>query len=367
MRASDDEVEALRATARSFLTGALPPARVRAVLEAGGGYDRDAWHTLTRDLSLTGIAIPEEFGGAGYTFGELGVVLQEFGATLAPVPFLPTAVAACAVLALGDLPARRALLPELAAGDTVATAVLTGAALRAEERGGAWFVSGNAPHVPDGVHAHLAVVRADTEAGGELLAVRLDAGGVTVRPLTALDPLRPIAAVDFDGAPATLLGRGSITRPWLGLELAVSAQLVAVACEQVGGAARCLDMIVDYLKTREQFGVPIGSFQALKHRCADMLTSLEAARSIADDACERVAAAFAGDGLATLHATAAAAAAWCADTYVHLAQENVQLHGGIGFTWEHDAHLHLRRARADQLLYGTPREQRRVVAAAMGI
>jgi alkylation response protein AidB-like acyl-CoA dehydrogenase len=143
-------------------------------------------------------------------------------------------------------------------------------------------------------------------------------------------------------------------------------QLAAIACEQVGASARCLDLIVEYAKTRQQFGVAIGTFQAIKHRCADMLVELEAARSIAYYARDAVADAFDGpvDGL---HATVACAAAWCAEAYVHLAHETIQLHGGVGFTWEHDAHLHLRRARADQLLYGTPRDHRRQLAEAMGI
>jgi len=171
------------------------------------------------------------------------------------------------------------------------------------------------------------------------------------------------ATVEFTAAPARLVGTG---RP--ALQLGADAQLAAVAGEQVGGAGRCLDRTVDYVKTRVQFGVPIGSFQAIKHRCADLLVELEAARSIAYHARDAVAAAFAGaDADSHSHAAVAAAAAWCAQTYVHAAQETIQLHGGIGFTWEHDAHLHLRRARGDQLLYGTPREHRRELAVATGL
>jgi alkylation response protein AidB-like acyl-CoA dehydrogenase len=283
------------------------------------------------------------------------------------VPFLSTAVAAAAVLAVGDPAARSALLPVLAAGDVVGAAVLTGTTFVAEERDSGWVVTGTASHVADGTHADLFVVCADTGAGEAVLAVATDSPGVRVRSLTSLDVLRPIAALELTEAAATLIGRAPDVGEWPALDVAVSAQLVAVACEQVGGAARCLHTTVEYLKTREQFGVPIGTFQALKHRCADMLTALEAARSIAYDTRDRVAAALDGAGRDTIRAAAAAAACWCSDTYVRIAQENVQMHGGIGFTWEHDAHLHVRRSRADQLLYGTPRQHRAVVAAALGI
>ncbi|GAB2483271.1 acyl-CoA dehydrogenase family protein [Jatrophihabitans fulvus] len=370
MRASDGEIEALRAAVRDFLAGTFPEAAVRGAVEAGGDHDPRAWHTLSRELNLTGIGIPEALGGAGYSFRELGVVLEEFGATLAPVPLLSTAVAAAAVLATADAETAAALLPGLASGDVPATAVLTRPVGTAEDGDDGWVLDGTAAHVADGPAARLFVVRAVTSSGEVLLAVPADAPGVTVTRLEALDVLRPLAAVGFAGTPARLLARGPATGRWPALDVAIAAQLAAVAHEQVGGAARCLDDAVRYLTTRDQFGVLIGTFQALQHRCADVLTALDAARAVADDAGDRVAAALqagAADAPADLHATAAGAAAWCAETYVRSAQENIQMHGGIGYTWEHDAHLHLRRAHADQLLYGTPREHRRVVADAMGI
>jgi alkylation response protein AidB-like acyl-CoA dehydrogenase len=348
MRATDDEIEQLRASVRAFLADTLPSAAVRAAIDTGA-FDAAAWRTLSGSLGLTGIGIPEQFGGAGYSFGELGVVLEEFGAALAPVPLLSTAVAAAAVLACDQDGPKRALLPALASGETIGAVVL-GSGLTAAQAGDGWTVSGTAGHVPDAARAQLFIVA----AGDALFAV--EAAAVAVRLLASLDGTRPIAAVEFAQAPATLLGRGAEL-----LDAARSAQLVAVACEQVGAAARCLELIVDYAKTRVQFGVLIGTFQAIKHRCADMLVELEAARSIAYHARDQLAS-----GVVDA-ATTAAAASWCAQTYVHLAQETVQLHGGIGFTWEHDAHLHVRRARADQLLYGTPREHRKALATAMGI
>jgi alkylation response protein AidB-like acyl-CoA dehydrogenase len=278
------------------------------------------------------------------------------------VPYLPTVVAAAAVLACAAEPDRGELLAEIASGATVAVPILT-ANLHAEPHGAGWVVNGTATQVAAAPAAGLFVAAARTGAGRALLAVRTPAAGLTVRPLTSLDGTRPAGAVEFAGVPAQLLATGPDA--WPALRLACDTHLAALACEQVGGAARCLDLTVAYAKTREQFGVPIGSFQAIKHRCADLVVELEAARSVAYHARDRVAAAFDGD-TDGVHADVAAAAAWCADAYVRAAQEAIQLHGGIGFTWEHDAHLHLRRARADQLLYGTPRDHRRELATAMG-
>ncbi len=354
MTASGDEIAQLRAVVQDFLRSNLPMSAVRTAGEKGT-FDTRAWRSLSDSLGLTGIGIPEELGGAGHSFRELGVVLEEFGAALAPVPLLSSAVAAAAVLAGDEGEPRAALLPGLAGGRTIA-APWFGAGLVVTGEG---LVHGRAGHVPDGAHADVFVLAA-TDPGSPddemLLVVDADTSGVSVQALNALDPTRPIAAVRFDGAASTVLGRGAAL-----MERARTVQQAAVACEQVGGAARCLEMIVDYAKTRHQFGAPIGSFQAVKHRCADMLVELEAARSIAYHLRDSLAD---GDGEP---GSAAAAAAWCSETYVHIAQETIQLHGGIGFTWEHDAHLHVRRARSDQLLYGTPRDHRRTLADLMGL
>jgi alkylation response protein AidB-like acyl-CoA dehydrogenase len=357
----DDESAALRQVVREFVREAFPSAELREAI-AAHTYPPQAWRTLTTALGLTGIGIPEDFGGAGYTFRELGVVIEELGAGIAPVPLLSTVTAAAAVLSCADEAAKSAVLPEIASGATVAVPILD-ADLRLEQDGARWVVHGAAPHVADAAVAGLFVVAAHIGQGKALAAVRSPAAGLAVRPLDTLDGTRPAAAVEFDAVVAQPLGTGP--QEWPALQLAQDVHLAALACEQVGGSARCLDMTVEYVKTRQQFGVPIGSFQAIKHRCADLVVELEAARSVAYPARDRVAAAIDGD-TDGLHASVAAAAAWCADTYVHAAQEAIQLHGGIGFTWEHDAHLHLRRARTDQLLYGTPREHRRELVQAMG-
>jgi alkylation response protein AidB-like acyl-CoA dehydrogenase len=357
----DDESEALRQVVREFVHDAFPSDELRAAIVAGS-YPPSAWKTLTNSLGLTGIAIPGRYGGAGHTFVELGVVIEELGAGLAPVPLVSTVVAAAAVLGCASDAAKGDVLPDIASGAVVAVPILR-ADLLAEDGPDGWLVHGLAAHVPDASAAGLFVVAAGTETGRALFAVRSPSAGLTVRPLNSLDGTRPLGRVEFDAAPAIQLGEGP--DEWPELVRARDTHLAALACEQVGGAARCLDTTVAYAKTREQFGVPIGSFQAVKHRCADLVVEVEAARSIAYHARDRVAAAVAGH-TEDVHASVAAAAAWCAETYVHAAQEAIQLHGGIGFTWEHDAHLHLRRARADQLLYGTPREHRRELLAAMG-
>jgi alkylation response protein AidB-like acyl-CoA dehydrogenase len=356
-----DDESALRQVVRQFVTDAFPAAELRAAI-AVGTYPQAAWHTLTKTLGFAGIGIPERYGGAGHTFRELGVVIEEFGAGLAPVPFVSTAVAAAAVLCCGDEDAKGEVLPDIATGATVAVPILN-ADLRADKSTRGWLVRGLAQHVPDASAAGMFVVAARTGAGRGLFAVRSLGAGLTIRPLNSLDGTRPLGAVEFAGASASQLGEGP--EDWPELQLARDVHLAALACEQVGGAARCLDLSVAYAKTREQFGVPIGSFQAVKHRCADLVVELEAARSVAYHARDRVAAAFAGDTEGT-RASVAAAAAWCAETYVHAAQASIQLHGGIGFTWEHEAHLHLRRARSDQLLHGTPRDHRRELVAALG-
>ncbi|HEY3713681.1 MAG TPA: acyl-CoA dehydrogenase family protein [Jatrophihabitantaceae bacterium] len=353
--ASAAETDELRRVVREFAAETFPSSELRAT-----DYSASAWTALSSSLGLTGIGIPQRHGGAGYSFTELGVVVEELGAALAPVPFLSTVCAAAAIVAGGDEAAQAELLPELASGATVGVPVLRGA-VAAHRAAAGWTLDGLVPHVPDGARAALFVVAANAAEGPALFAARVPERGVTVRPRNALDATRPLAAVEFAAAPARFIGIGPSA-----LQLAADLQLAALACEQIGGTARCLDRTVDYVKTRVQFGVPIGSFQAVKHRCADLLVELEAARSIAYHARDAVAAAFAGADAGS-HAAVAAAAAWCAQTYVHAAQETIQLHGGIGFTWEHDAHLHLRRARSDQLLYGTPREHRRELVVATGL
>jgi alkylation response protein AidB-like acyl-CoA dehydrogenase len=273
------------------------------------------------------------------------------------LPFFSSVVlAATAVRSIGDPRAAGRILPGIAAGDTVATLALTeetggwdagSVRTRAEYRRGQWLLTGTKSLVPDGMAADLLLVAARSEEGLGLFALRPDAPGVARDPLPALDPTRPLARLGLSAAPAELLGEPGAAWPALRHTLDVAA--VALAAEQAGGAAAALDMAVEYAGSREQFGRPIGGFQAIKHRCADMLVDVESARALAHYG---LLAADRDDG--GLPLAAATAKAYCSAAYTRCAEANVQIHGGIGFTWEHPAHLHLKRAKASEAFLGSP-------------
>jgi alkylation response protein AidB-like acyl-CoA dehydrogenase len=273
------------------------------------------------------------------------------------------------LLLSGDAAAQRAHLPGIAAGETTATLALAeangrwdtaGVEATALREGAAWRLHGTKLYVLDGHTADVVLVAARTPAGVSLFSLAGDSAGLVRKPLATLDPTRKQARLDLDGAPATLVGAegdGERVLPAL-LDLAA----VALAAEQVGGAQRCLDMAVAYAKERVQFGRPIGSFQAIKHKCADVLLEVESARSAACYAAWRAA-----EGSPELPAVAALAKAYCSDAYSHAAAENIQIHGGIGFTWEHAAHLYFRRAKSSALLFGDASYHRERVARSCGI
>lgn len=364
------ELEELRSTLREFVITELSSESIRQVVDGDAAFDRRVWELLAGSMGMAGIGVPEEFGGAGSGFNELGVVLEELGRSLAPTPYLSTAVLSVGLLLeCGEPSAQARYLPEIAAGSLIATPIFGDASpspttaastLDVTLSDNRAVITGTARFALDAGIADLLLVVAATENGWSVVAVPTDVQGLTINQHDALDVTRPIYSLDFDRVSGEHLGGGD--PEWPALTRLMARVSAAIACEQVGGAAACLDMIVEYSKLREQFGRPIGSFQAIKHRCADLLVDLEGARSIAYHS-RRTADAGALDFVSN----AAAAKSWCSETYVHAAQEAIQLHGGIGFTWEHDAHLHLRRARTDQLLFGSPAEQRRVVATSIGI
>ena len=357
---SEDQRE-LRTIVRSFLDRHATPAVVRGAAFEGDGFAREPWQRLVGEMELTGLAIDAERGGSGATFVEVGIALEELGRTLLPVPYLGTVVAAAALGGVdgGDAAvADPAPLLELIAGGEIAAVALDPAngAPELSGEGDSARLDGTVAHVADGPHADFLILRAT--AGGEpaLAAVDLDAEGVTVEPLPTLDQTRRQATVQLAGAPAARIGGGAAA--------ARARDLLAVAhaVEAVGAAQRCLDITVEYLQERVQFGRPIGSFQALKHRCADLAATLEAARSTA------YYATWAVDGAPEeLAELAPLARAVCGEALWHVAAESIQLHGGIGFTWEHDAHLYFKRAKASELLAGGYRAQRRLAAERAGI
>ena len=367
------EQEELRASVRRFLADRAPMSRVRELMD-DGETDWAVWEQAGTQLGLQGLAIPESYGGAGFSFAEQAVVLEEFGAALYGGPYLASAVlAATALLASPDEGARRGLLPDIASGQTVATLAFTEdggswdpAAIRlsATKDGpgvnGAWRLDGHKSFVLDGATAGLILVVAATDAGLSLFAVEGDADGLSRVALPALDQTRQLARLEFAGVTGALIGSPGDGAAALDRALDVAA--VALAAEQLGGAQRALDMAVEYAKVRRQFDRPIGSFQAIKHRCADLLLEVESLRSAVGYA----AAAVAEDS-PEIPVLAPLVKAYASETYFHVAAENIQIHGGIGFTWEHDAHLYFKRAKASELFLGDGAYHRERLAARIGL
>jgi alkylation response protein AidB-like acyl-CoA dehydrogenase len=368
--AFSEEQEELRRSVRRFLDDKSPIPEVRRLMETTEGYDPAVWDQMATQLGLQGIAIPEEYGGSGFTYVELIVVLEEMGRSLLCAPYFATiALAANAILTSGDDAAKKELLPGIAGGETIATLAFTedngrwdegGITATASRAGDGWTLEGHKMFVLDGHVASLLVVAARTPAGLSLFAVEGDAPGLTRTPLATMDQTRKQARIELSGTPGRLIGTDGGASAGLSRTLDLAA--VALAAEQVGGAQRCLDMSVEYAKQRVQFGRPIGSFQAIKHKCADMLLEVESAKSAAYYA--GWAAAEASDELPVV---ASLAKAYCSDAYFHAAAENIQIHGGIGFTWEHDAHLYFKRAKSSELLLGDPTYHRELLAQRIGL
>ncbi len=367
--AFSEEQEQLRQFVRSFLEGKSSEATVRELMETEKGYDDAVWSQMAEQLGLQSLIIPEEFGGQGYTFVELGVVLEEMGRVLLCAPFFSGILATNALLHSGDDEAKKAHLPGIASGETIATLAFTeengrwdseGVTMEASASGDGHTLSGVKSFVLDGHVANLILVAARTDAGVSLFAVDRDASGLTRESLATMDQTRKQARLTFDATPATLIGTDG--GGWDTMSTVLDLAAVALAAEQVGGAQFVLDMAVQYAKDRVQFGRPIGSFQAIKHKCADMLLEVESAKSAAYYAlwC----AAEMNDELPSV---ASLAKAYCSEAYFGAAAENIQIHGGIGFTWEHPAHLYFKRAKSSELLFGDPSYHRELLAQRIGL
>jgi alkylation response protein AidB-like acyl-CoA dehydrogenase len=371
MSAGDStEHDELRRVVREFLRERSPGSEVRRLMEAGESRDERVWGLLAGQLGLTGIAVPERFGGAGYGPVELGIVLEEMGGALLVAPYFATvALAGQALTASGDEDAMARWLPGIADGSLTATLAvaeesgswdLAEVAATAEPAGDGWAITGTKLFVIDGHTADLLLVVAHTSDGPGVFAIEGQTGATERVRLDSLDLTRALASVSLDGARATRVGAGRDAAAWLA-EVR-DLVLAALAAEQLGGAARCLDMAVGYAKIREQFGRPIGSFQAIKHKCANLLLEVECGRSAVYHAREALAGAQPDGPLA-----AALAYAYCSQAFTRAAKECIQIHGGIGYTWEHDAHLYLRRAKSSELLFGPPARQRARLAELAGI
>lgn len=349
------ESDDLRRAVREFLKSVSSSNRVRELMATETGLDRAVSKQMATELGLHGIAIPEQFGGAGAGMAELAVVFEEMGSALFCGPFFATVgLAAQAIRCSADPAAMADYLPAIADGSTTATLVLNGrleawdphaVTLTAHRDRAGQRIRGAADLVLDGHTADVLVVAAATAAGISMFAVAADAEGLTREPLTTLDRTRKVARIRFDDVPARLIGTDGAAAGVLATTSDLA--IVALAAEQVGAAQRCLDTAVGYAGERIQFGRAIGSFQAVKHRCADMLVLVEGARSAAVHAAESA-------NSDELPIAASVAKLICSEALLQVALDNMRIHGGIGFTWEHDAHLYVRRAKATELIFGSP-------------
>jgi alkylation response protein AidB-like acyl-CoA dehydrogenase len=365
---TEDQNE-LRSTAARFLEEKSSSSTVRELMETEAGFDEGTWKQMA-DLGWFGMAIPEEYGGIGFGFVEVTVLMEEMGKRLLPAPFLSTVVlGANAILNAGTDDQKKELLPGISDGTTrVALAFVEPSGkweidsieLAATESGGNYTLTGSKSYVIDGATANLLVVAAKTGNDISLFVVDPDAEGVTRTSLQTLDMTRKQAKIEFANTPAKLLGEKGKGAEALTKTLDQAA--AALSAEMVGGSQQCLDMSTQYAKERYQFGRPIGSFQAIKHKCANMLMEVEMARS---------AAYYAGWAAAEdpeeLPLAASLAKAYCSDAFFHAAAETIQIHGGIGFTWEHDAHLYFRRAKSSEIYLGDATYHRELVAQKLGV
>jgi alkylation response protein AidB-like acyl-CoA dehydrogenase len=375
--AFSEEQEMLRDTARRFLDAKASTEVVRRLMETEEGFDQSLWGEIAAQ-GWQAMAIPEEYGGAGFSFLEQAILMEEMGRALFPAPYLSTVVlGADLIMRSGSEEQRKALLGPIAMGEhRVALAHLEpggswtpqGVSMVARREGDDVILDGVKSFVIDGHTADTIIVVARTEGssgadGVDLVLVDGDAPGLSRRRLETMDMTRKQAELTFEGVRVpTSASLGDPGSGWAALEETLGRATVALAFEQVGGAEKCLEMSVEYAKARVQFGRPIGSFQAIKHKCADMLVAVESAKS---------AAYYAGWAVTAdddeRHIVAPLAKSYCSEAFFHCAAENIQIHGGIGFTWEHDAHLYFKRAKTDELLFGTPAEHRAVLAQRLGI
>ena len=365
------EHDELRSSVRRFLGATSAPATVRQLMESDDGFDRSNWSQMAEQLGLQALLVPERYEGLGQGAVEAQIVFEEMGRVLYPGPYFASAgLATNALLCSGDEAACGDLLPGIAAGTTIATVAVTeadggwedGPATRttAKRSRTGWVLDGAKSFVPNGHVADLFLVTARTGAGLSLFAVDSADPGVESRALESLDLTRRLAGLAFAGARARLVGEDG-GAPGV-IAATVDRALVVLAAEEAGGAARCLEMSVDYAKQREQFGRPIGSFQAIAHRCVEMLQRVEFAR-----AASRYAASCLAGGTSEFPVAARVAAAYCGRAYRWVATENIQVHGGIGFTWEHDAHLHYRRSWASETLLGNTDQHHLAIADRLGL
>lgn len=369
----NEDQETLAKYAREFLSNECPTTLVRRMMEDDTAYDR-AFYAHMAQLGWMGIAIPESYGGQGMTWLELAVLLEEMGQALVPGPFFASVcLAAPVILQAGNDEQKRATLPGIASGERQATVAYTeghgrvdaaGVQLAARPDGGGFVLTGTKQFVPDAHVADTLLVAArtsdedDPTDGISLFVVDAKADGITVTQQRTMDTTRRWCEVTFDGVSVSgdaVLGE--VDRGWAPLERALQRSSALLSAECVGGAQKVLDLSVDYAKQRIQFGRPIGSFQAVKHKCAEMLVDVELSRSAM-----YFAAWAASEDDQELPLAASIAKAYCGDAYTRVASNGIHVHGGIGFTWEHDMQLYFKRAKVNEVFLGDPTYHRELVA-----
>ncbi len=357
--------EDLRQAVRRVMDERASDPQRRTAYESATGYDPDLWTLLTRSMGLAGLAVEERFGGSGAGMVELCVVLSEMGRVALSSPYFATAVlSATAITHSGDEDTMSELLPRISQGDLIAAFAYLDvdhkSVTRAERNGAGWVLHGQKRLVIDGAVAQTLIVLAETRQGPTFFILRADDAAVTRTPTVTLDPTRRLARIELSGALATPLG--SLGSGATLLAEVLDAARIALAAENVGGATRCLEMSVEHALSREQFGRPIGSFQAVKHLCADMLVDVQSARAAVDYA------AWAFDENADeVPVVAPLTAAVATDTYLSVTKRTIQVHGGMGFTWEHPAHYYFKRAKSGALLFGSAQAHRQVLADRVGL
>jgi alkylation response protein AidB-like acyl-CoA dehydrogenase len=360
------EQEEFRTSLRRFLAERSPTKEVRRLMETDAGFDPAAWRKLNGELGLTAVRIPEAYGGQGFGFGELGIVLEEMGRALLCAPYFSTAVLATgAILNAGTDAEKQALLPGIASGDTIATLAwvedpahwdAAATKMTATQSGSTWKLDGHKSYVLDGHTADLIVVLARApgssgDVGLSLFTVKGDAKGLERRNLKVMDPTRKLARLEFKGVEATLLGTDGVAAAPFARTMVEAA--VCLANEMAGVSERLREDALAYAQMRMQFGRPIASFQSMKHKQADMLVDVELAKSAA-----YYAAAALDEGDEDIVAVASLAKAAASEAALQTAIHAIQIHGGIGFTWDNDTHLWFKRAKSSEVLLGDAHHHR---------
>ncbi len=366
-----EEQEMLRQSARQFLETECAMPYVRKMMEDDTGYAAEQWKRMA-DLGWMGLIFPESYGGSGLNMVDLVVVLEEMGRVVMPGPFFASVILGGLAIDLGGSETQKQrYLPDIAAGTRRATLAQVeesgrwdaeGIALPAKKDGAGYRLSGTKLFVHDAHNADLLVVPARTSGSGisgiTLFLVDTRQPGVSITLLKTMDQTRKLCEVTFNnvgvGGDAVL---GAPDQGWPLLDRLVDRAKVALCAEMCGGAQKVLEMSVEYAKVREQFGRPIGSFQAIQHKCANMMVQTESAKSATYYAAWAVA-----NDVPEAHLAACMAKAYCSDAYRFVSAEGIQIHGGIGFTWEHDMHLYFKRAKGSEVTFGDATWNRELVA-----